>query len=221
MLTLGIDTSTNLLSVALVRGGEVLVSLDEPTKNNQSEILMSRIEGMLLQHQVKASQLDLIGVAVGPGSYTGIRVGVAAAKSLGYALGVPVVGISSLETMAVASGSEGIVVSMVDARRGTVFAGGWDQGQAIFPEGHYELEVLFDQLPGKEAIFFVGDGGVVHQDEVLSRFSQGQVMAEDQFKRSKATVVAELAKKRSPIKNIHQLVPNYLRKTEAEVNAGV
>lgn len=223
MLILGIDTSTNVLAIALMRDDEVLVSLSEPTKNNQSEILMSRLEKVMDQCQVRPTDVGLIGVAVGPGSYTGIRVGVAAAKSLGYALDVPVVGVSSLEVMAVASGAGGVVIPLIDARRGTVFASIVDDGRVVLPEGHYELEDLLRQLPAGQAISFVGDGGVVqaHKERILSGFNGCEVVMEDQFKRGKAEVVAELALGGSPIKNIHELVPNYLRKTEAEVNAGV
>jgi len=221
VLTLSIDTSTNILSIALVKDHEVLMSINEATLNNQSEILMSRIQETLSQCQVKPSDLDLIGVAIGPGSYTGIRVGVAAAKSLGYALDVPVVGVSSLEAMVYASGRKGVVVPMMDARRGTVFASVVDQGRVVVPEGHYELEDLLSRLPVGQPISFVGDGGVAHKERILSVFYACEVMSEVDFKRGKAEVVAELACKGSPIKNIHALVPNYLRKTEAEVNAGV
>jgi len=221
MLTLGIDTSTNRLSLALVKDSDVLASFNESTKNNQSEILMSRIEETINRCQLKPTDVNLIGVAIGPGSYTGIRVGVAAAKSLGYALDVPVVGVSSLEAMVYASGREGVVVPMMDARRGTVFASCWDQGRVVVAEGHYELEDLLRQLPVGQAISFVGDGGVAHKEQILSVFDACEVMAEVDFKRGKAEVVAELACKGSPIKNIHELIPNYLRKTEAEVNAGV
>jgi tRNA threonylcarbamoyladenosine biosynthesis protein TsaB len=222
MLTLSIDTSTNILSVVLVRDDEVLASLDEQTKNNQSEILMSRIETMAAECCLLPTDLERIAVAVGPGSYTGIRVGVAAAKSLGYTLNIPVIGISSLEIMANAVDRTGIVVSMIDARRGTVFAGAYDSnGEHVIPDGHYTIDGLLSQLDFEnDNVSFVGDGAAVHRDQLLA-IDNAHVVAESDFNRSKAEVLAELARLGSQQESIHLLVPNYLRKTEAEMNAGV
>lgn len=222
MLTLAIDTSTNILSVALVRGDEVLASVDELTKNNQSEILMSRIEAMMSECGLLPTDLERIAVARGPGSYTGIRVGVAAAKSLGYTLNIPVIGISSLEVMANAVIRTGNVVTMIDARRGTVFAGAYGNTRApLISEGHYTLDDLLIQLDFENSnVSFVGDGAVVHRDQILA-IDNAHIVAESDFIRSKAEVLAELSTKSSPQGNIHYLVPNYLRKTEAEMNAGV
>ena len=222
MLVLGMDTSTRLLSLALVRDGEPLAVVDEVTENNQSEILMSRIEAMMGKCGLVPGDLDLIGVALGPGSYTGVRVGVAVAKSLGYVLDVPVVGVSSLEVMAVASGCDGVVVPMMDARRGTVFASVVGPGREVLvPEGHGELEDVLARLPEGEAIWFVGDGAAAHRDRLLDTSRQVRVVEEADLERGKAEVVAELARVGSPIRNIHELTPNYLRKTEAEMNVGV
>lgn len=221
MLTLAIDTSTSVLSVALVRDEEVLAVVDEVTKNNQSEILMSRIESMMGECQLKPADLGAIAVAVGPGSYTGIRVGVAAAKSLAYTLDIPVVGVSSLEVMVHAAGVAGLTVAMIDARRGTVFAAAYDEHKCIIADGHYTLDDLLAQLVVDQgSLSFVGDGAAVHRERLLA-LDHVHIVAESDFIRSKAEVVAELAIKMSPQENSHHLVPNYLRKTEAEMNVGV
>ena len=211
MLILAIDTSTTILSIALMRDDEVLASLDEQTKNNQSEILMTRIESLFNQCKVKPTQLEKIAVAVGPGSYTGIRVGVTAAKSLAYALDIPVVSVSSLEVMAQVVTSDKIRVAMIDARRGTVFAVAYDsKNQVIIPEGHYDMKGFLEKLPQGKSTFFIGD-------EILAR-KETWVTAESKLDRSKAETLAALATKMSPVASVHALVPNYLRKTEAELN---
>ena len=227
MLTLAIDTSTSLLSLALVCGDKVLASYDEATKNNQSEILLSRIERMMADCQLKPSDLEQIAVAVGPGSYTGIRVGVAAAKSLGYALDIPVVAVSSLEVMANFSLEQycvskqkprtDLVVPMIDARRGTVFAGAYDSnGERIVSDGHYNMNDFLEKLPKEKSIFYVADESLVFKEE------QYWITLETALDEgSKAETLARLAAKKMPVENIHELVPSYLRKTEAEMNAGV
>ena len=226
MLTLAIDTSTNILSLALVRGDKVFASIDEQTRNNQSEILMTRIEEMMAECSLKPADLERIAVSVGPGSYTGIRVGVAAAKSLGYALDILVVGVSSLEVMAMATVSYDLRIPMIDARRDTVFAGVYDyDGTVIIPDGHYKREKLIDELSSNvfesDIVSFIGDGAVNHKEILLEKWPHANVVSESELERSKAEVLATLAANRSPQENIHALVPNYLRKTEAEMNAGV
>jgi len=228
MLTLAIDTSTNTLSIALVRDDEVLASIDEQTKNNQSEILMSRIETMINDCGLKPADLEKIVVAIGPGSYTGIRVGVAAAKSLAYALDIPIVGISSLEVMAMAAVSSDVRfrIPMIDARRKTVFAGVYGaDGTNIISDGHDHIEQLIEALIPTlvegDTISFIGDGAAVHKEILLEKWPEAGVITETHFKRCKGVVLAELSRKRSPIKDIHRVIPNYLRKTEAEMNAGV
>jgi len=221
MLTLAIDMSTNILSLALVQDGTVLACFDEPTKNNQSAILISRVEELLKSKDFGATDLTRIAVAIGPGSYTGIRVGVATAKSLGYALSIPVAGVSSLAVMARASGVDtGIIVPMIDARRGTVFAGAYDgTGNVLIEENHYDLDDFLLQLNfSSDKVTFVGDAATLYQEKLLKQAENVLVVAENQFSQSKAAALAELASNGSNKKNIHALVPNYLRKTEAELN---
>lgn len=215
MLTLAIDTSTNVLSVALLRGETVLTALTEPTKNNQSEILMSRISELMQTCNLTPSVLEKIVVAVGPGSYTGIRVGVAAAKSLAYALDIPIVGVSSLEVMAhllfECGTDDDLVAALIDARRGTVFAAVYDSGGALeVAAGHFELKVLLEKIPSEKSISFVGD-------ETLASKAQW-VRSEQALDQNKAVVAAKLAKSKAACVDVHGLVPNYLRKTEAELN---
>ena len=221
MLTLAIDTSTNILSLALVQASTVLACLDKRALNNQSAILMSRIEELLKAKDFGATDLTRISVAIGPGSYTGIRVGVAAAKSLGYALSIPVAGVSSLAVMARASGVDtGIIAPMIDARRGTVFAGAYDgTGNVLVSDGHYDLDEFLLQLAVfSDKVTFVGDAVTLYQEKILKQTENVLVLAESGFSRSKAEALAELASNGSSQKNIHALVPNYLRKTEAELN---
>ena len=222
MLTLAIDTSTNILSVALMREGVVLANHNATTKNNQSEILMSRIECMMMECRLKPTDLKRLAVAVGPGSYTGVRVGVVTAKSLAYALNISVVGVSSLEIMARLALAESsmnndkvdVIVPMIDARRGTVFAGCYDAaGKNLITEGHYTLGDFLKGLWEKKSIIYIGDHSLGAKEP--------WIVHEGAYKGSKAVVLAALATNASPHKNIHTFVPNYLRKTEAELRANV
>jgi len=220
MLTLAIDTSTSVLSVALIKENDVLITINEQTKNNQSEILMTRIQQALKSCDILPTSLKKIAVAIGPGSYTGVRVGVTVAKSLGYALNVPVIGVSSLEILAAASKKDGLVVALIDARRETVFAAGYENGEIIIQEGHYELKELCGKF-GKKSPTFVTDKVDVHREIIHSILPNAQVLDETEIQIAKAEILAELSENKEPVANIHELVPQYLRKTEAEVNARV
>lgn len=220
MLLLAIDTSTNMLSLALMEGEAIICEHNEVTKNNQSAILMTRIEEMLIQKGYKAKDISKIAVATGPGSYTGIRVGVTAAKSLGYGLKVPVIGVSSLEIMAHAAAHEGEILALVDARRGTVFAGGYEKGTTVIPDSHYNLVELITKTSSAPSLI-ISDKSDVHKEIIDTYLPKVTLINETELSSKKATALAHLAKNREGVANIHQLIPNYLRKTEAEVNAGV
>ena len=224
MLTLAIDTSTNILSIALVRDDEILAHFDEPTKNNQSEILMTRIETLMKHCELKPSDLEKIAVAIGPGSYTGVRVGVTVAKTLAFALAIPIVGISSLQVMmhlflnesgttnATAQKDENdLIVAMIDARRGAVFSATYaSNGELMIPEGHHDMKAYLEKLPSEKSFAVIGD-------ETLAS-KEPWVIKESSLKGSKAVSLALMAQALPPQENVHQLLPNYLRKTEAEMN---
>ena len=223
MLTLAIDSSTTTLTLGLVRDEVILATSYGPTENNQSEVLIPIIEDIMKTRNLKPVDIEKIAVAVGPGSYTGIRVGVAVAKSLGYALDIPVTGVSSLEVMAMAAESGDICIPMIDARRGTVFAGAYDHdGTIIIPDGHYKIEKLIDKLSVfSYDVTFVGDGATFHKEILLEKWPDAQIVSDFELGKSKTRALVNLAIGRPPQENIHTLVPNYLRKTEAEMKASV
>jgi len=126
VLILGIDTSGRQGSVALARGrGGEAVTLDvAPLAGGQySEALMPTIARLMARHGWERSSLGLIAVASGPGSFTGLRIAIATVKGLAEAFGTPVVAVSVLEAIALASGAEGRTVAAIDAQRGEVFFG--------------------------------------------------------------------------------------------------
>jgi len=119
-LILGFDTSANHCAAALLRGEEVLAQRHEDMSKGQAESLFPLLESVLAEGGIGWGDLSAIGVGVGPGNFTGIRISVAAARGLGFSLGIPVVGVSTLEAQAI--GLARPVLSLVDGRRGTCFA---------------------------------------------------------------------------------------------------
>jgi len=126
VLVLGIDTSGRQGSVALLRAqGDELLTLDlaELSGGQYSELLVPTVARLLVRHGFERSSIGLIGVASGPGSFTGLRIAIATVKGLAEAFDTPVVAISVLEAIALAAGRGGKVVAAIDAQRAEVFFG--------------------------------------------------------------------------------------------------
>ena len=119
-LILSFDTSGPHCAAAILRGGEVVVHRHEPMPRGQGEALFPLLEQVLAEGGVAWADLDAIGVGVGPGNFTGIRIAVSAARGLALSLGIPAVGVSSLEAQAYGHGRP--IWSLVDARRGALYA---------------------------------------------------------------------------------------------------
>lgn len=161
-LILSIETATTNCSVALSNNGETLVlKEDYNTSYSHAERLHVYIEEVLKAGNIKPSDLDAIAISKGPGSYTGLRIGVSAAKGLCFALDLPLISIPTLESLANQSTSgDGYVVPMLDARRMEVYA-------AVFASDHKQLretkaEILEEQsfldYLEKDKVYFIGDG---------------------------------------------------------------
>jgi tRNA threonylcarbamoyladenosine biosynthesis protein TsaB len=121
---LNIETATKNCSVAIAKGGQVLVARDIATEGySHAEKLHVFIEESLRESNIKFTDLSAIAVSKGPGSYTGLRIGVSAAKGFCYALGIPLISIDTLEVLArQLEVSEGLIIPMIDARRMEVYS---------------------------------------------------------------------------------------------------
>lgn len=121
-LILAIDTSAGRSSVALCRGAELIAEDADAEPGRQSRTLVLMVEGVLAKAGLDYADCDLIACAVGPGGFTSVRVGLAAARAMALAADKKLAGISSLEAMAAGSGLTGDVVAVIDAHRGQFYA---------------------------------------------------------------------------------------------------
>ena len=123
MIWLGIDTANTPLSVAIVKDGQLLVEENNAMAVNHSLRAMPAIEELFDKVGIAPADIDAIAVSEGPGSYTGVRIGVTIAKTLAWTLGKPLYGLSSLKVLAAnVLYFEGLICPLVDARRGNVYA---------------------------------------------------------------------------------------------------
>lgn len=125
MLTLGIETSTRDASIALVQDGRTIVDRGlQPSNRRHAQTLVSQIADVLREHQLRSTDLNLIAVSIGPGSFTGLRIGVVCAKTLAYSLGCDLVGVDSFLGVAQAAPEQVERVAVIsDAQRGDLYLG--------------------------------------------------------------------------------------------------
>ena len=162
-LILCIETATRSCSVVLAKDGNLLQFKEEVSEQySHSEQLTLFIESLLKEQGIALSDLDAIAVSKGPGSYTGLRIGVSTAKGLCYALDKPLIGISTLEAMA--SGMEKqcpnkVYCPMIDARRMEVYTAFFQAGKQLTDiEAHIVETDSFSKILSKEEVLFFGDG---------------------------------------------------------------
>lgn len=227
MRTLAIDSSSMTGSVALLDDevliGEYLLSL----KRTHSERLLPALDGMLGQAGMSVRDVDLLAVTLGPGSYTGLRIGLGTAKGLAFALDKPIVGVSTLEALAEGAGPwPGVVAAIVDARHGNVFAAAYAAPAAggllrpVREERYGPLSRFASEMAAAaRPTLLVGDAVQRYAEDLGSLFP-GASMASPLFAQVRAAHVGQIARRRFLLGQLDDpatLLPRYLRASEAEV----
>lgn len=221
MNILAMDTSNQTLGVALLRDGELIGSYITNVNRNHSVRLMPAVDDLMKEVGMEPEDLDQVVVANGPGSYTGVRIGVTTAKTLAWALDIPVKAVSSLELLAwQGRNSVHTICPFFDARRGLVFTGlyQFENGKAepIISEQNVLMEDWLHELKkeGNRVIFLSPDLSV-HQERIESIMGDLAIIPDgaSQYPNPADLAFCGLYKEEMPA---GKLVPNYLRLAEAE-----
>jgi len=214
---LGIDTSSSSLSVAVMDDDLLKGEFTLNHKLTHSEQMMPLLDSLLSHLELKMSDIDLIGVSVGPGSFTGIRIGVAAANAMAMALDIPVVGISSLEAMAYTAGETAYtIVSTFDAQRDRFYFNAYrfenSELKALEAEDVLEKEDLIKKLESYDKVLLLGDAVFINEELPLN-----VKKAKRAVRYVRASSVCELAHRDYLLGKTGFAVPVYLRKSQAEI----
>ena len=217
MRILGIDTSSSSLSIAVMDDDLLKGEFTLNHKLTHSEQLMPLLDSLLSHLDMKMSDINLIGVSVGPGSFTGIRIGVATANAMGMALDIPVVGISSLEAMAQTSGEiNDVIISTFDAQRDRVYYNAYRfenrEIMSIEHEDVLEPEGFYKKLDLYESVVLLGDA-IFMMTDLPSHVKIGKRAV----RYIKASSVCELAYRDYLLGKMDFAMPVYLRKSQAEI----
>jgi tRNA threonylcarbamoyladenosine biosynthesis protein TsaB len=161
LIVLGIDTALGACQAAVLDGGRVLAARSEAMQRGHQERLAAVTGEALAQAGVGFDQIGRIGVTVGPGSFTGLRVGLAFAKGLALALGVPLAGMGSLEALAASAPDAGRLVAAIDARRGQAYLQPFDGGRPLGAPETLDLEAALARLRLDPPALVIGPGAAL------------------------------------------------------------
>ncbi|WP_346354861.1 tRNA (adenosine(37)-N6)-threonylcarbamoyltransferase complex dimerization subunit type 1 TsaB [Azotosporobacter soli] len=226
MPILALDTATMVSGVALAAQGKVIAELTLQIGKTHSEMLLPHIKELLNMAGIDKKELRAVAVSIGPGSFTGLRIGLATAKALAYALKIPLIGVSTLEALAYGAATPGaLIVPLLDAQKGNVYyaAFGWDANglREERAAGVAAIEDILAQLAQeKRPVMVLGEAAVLHRDKILAMKGEGICLAPGHIVISRASSVAllgEMMLQQGLVSDTMALEPLYIRRSEAEV----
>ena len=224
MKILAFETSAKAASVALMERGKLLGEAYQNTGLTHSQTLMVMAEDLLKACNLTPKDVEAVAVAAGPGSFTGVRIGVAAAKGFAWGGELPCYGVSTLEAMARNLGVwEGYVVPAMDARRSQVYTAIFHAEKGILTRVEEDMAISLEELKEKiknfsEPVFLVGDGALLCYNTLLEEVP-GLVLPPEHRMHQRAAGVALTAQVMMDAGdpgNGAELTPNYLRLSQAE-----
>ena len=225
MKILAVDTSAKAASAALLEDDRLIAESFVNTNFTHSQTLLPMIDGMLETAGARLAEVDAFAVSVGPGSFTGLRIGIGAVKGMAYGAGKPCVGVSTLEALALnLQGCEGILCSAMDARCRQVYTAIFEGNPKGITRLSEDLAIPLEELCEKlqkfpeKTVFFVGDGAELCYNTIGEKLP-GCVLANAASRFQRAANVARAGMKKllaGESCTAAELMPLYLRLPQAE-----
>lgn len=225
MKVLGIDSSGMVASVAVVEDMQMLAEYTIDYKKTHSQTLLPMLDEVAKMIELDLAQIDVIAVAAGPGSFTGLRIGSATAKGLGLALKKPLVSVPTLEGMAYNfCGSDHLICPMMDARRSQVYTGIYEFDGNTLKRVEDQMAVPISEILGKlnqmgRKVILSGDGVQVYMDIIEKELTVPYIVAPAHLNRQRAGAVAALGlqyAKEGKTETAMEHQPDYLKLSQAE-----
>lgn len=224
MKILSVDTSSSVCAVAILENDEVIKENILDNGKTHSENFMSLLDETLKETKVTLDDIDLIACCVGPGSFTGIRIGIASIKAIAEIKQIPIVSVTSLESLIynVEKVDNEVIISLIDARNNQVYAGIFDKEYKKIQDYLAEdINEVLEKISSYNDFVFVGDGVVAHKDLILEKLDGKNIrFLEENLNKQNATSLGKCAYRKflekENIESADTLRPVYLRKSQAE-----
>ena len=211
MKILAIDTTSKICSTAILEDEKVI---DENTINNgltHSENLMPLIVELLERNNIKLSEINLISVCVGPGSFTGIRIGIATIKPMAEVYNIPIASVTSLECLAVLNKAD-TIISLIDARNDQVYAGIFDENVKLKEEYMADnINIVLEKVSKYENAIFVGDGSLLHKDLIVEKINSAKFVEKNDQNAINIGLMGYKKYQEKDLKDADSILPIYLR----------
>ena len=213
MLILGIDTSTKICTCSIFDSENgVIAETSLSVKKNHSNIVMPIIDNLFKISDLTINDIDKIAVAIGPGSFTGVRIALGIAKGLAMALNKPLIAVNELDILeAIASGNENEIIPLIDARKERVYY----KYQNTYVDDY--LINLISNFDKNKKYIFVGDGAINYKNILKDNLGENAIILPMYNAFPRASVLCELALNKEEA-NIYTLEPEYISKSRAEKN---
>lgn len=225
MRILGIDTSTMAASVAVIEDNQLVCEYTINTKKTHSQKLMPMIENMLKESDLNINDIDLIGICVGPGSFTGLRIGMATAKAIAHVNNIPIVGVTSLEMLAANMNlCDKKICSILDAQRNQVYTAKFEYiGNRLVQINDtdvLEIDKLINEISASEDDYILIGEAVYKYEEKLKDIENISIPSPS-HNVTKASSLCSIALEKynqgENIESCYTINPMYIRKSQAEV----
>ena len=222
MLVLALDTTTRVSSCAVARDGIILREDSGDPSKPQAVRLPGDLITLLEETSIPLAQIDLLAVATGPGSFTGLRIGIATMQGLAFAQRKPLIGVSGLDALAFIARVGADVATWVDAWRGEVYAAAYRDGREVMAPVVSRPDELLANLPAgpRSPITFIGDGADTYRDLIRHTLGDRARVAEPASPLLAgviAQLAAELASTGAHLPPPHAIRPLYVRRPDAEL----
>lgn len=219
MLLLSVDSSSQASTAALLCDGELLCEYTQNQNKTHSVKMLPMIERMLADVEVSLSDIDVFACGIGPGSFTGVRIGVATVRGFAKTLDKPCIAVNSPEILANnVSCFAGTVIALVSARENECYCAMYEKGTEVLAPCVMTVEEIASAAKEKDACIFVGDGACVNREK-LEKLVEKAVFATGKANIISAQSAAEVALKlvkEQKFTTAEGLIPLYLRKSQAE-----
>lgn len=218
MKILSIDTATMMSSIAIMEDSKILGSLQINQERTHSETLLPMIDVLLENLSLKISDIDLIAIGKGPGSFTGLRIGMTVAKTMAQVMGIKIIGLSTLKSMCIPVLSNRRIIPLLDARGGRVYYGiyQWKDGKlkTLQNDDLMNIEDLIKGLDNDDYLF-IGDCAKKYE-EMLKKHGEISNESINHNFGSNLCVLADLEYEQGCENNLYTLTPEYIRKSQAQ-----